>query len=299
MRAETKKHGFSVFKIITAVILGVYIICLIAPFIWGIITTFKEQLDFRYNKFGMPKEWTIDNYTTVYQSFVYEYVNTTNPLLSKTFGFGGMLLNSFLYSFTVAFVGTLTIYVVAYARNVYEFKFLKILDYIVLFAMIVPIVGALPSEILIMKKLGLYESFFGMTVIAKMSFLGMYYFVVGTVIRSVPKAFAEAAEIDGASEAQVLLKIFFPLTASAFLTIFIIKFVESWNDYQTPYIYLKNYPTLALGLYNAKNAGNSGIETVGEKIAASLLVAVPSLVLFSIFSKKFMGAISLGEGIKE
>ncbi len=294
-----KQHrSRSVARIAVFAFLIIYLFALVIPFVWGVITSFKSALDFRDNMFGLPKKWEFSNYVTVFDSLKTEF---TDPQagIRKTFYFEQMLFNSLAYSLISAFVATLTTYIVAYAVNHYDFKFLKIIDVIVLVTMALPIVGSLPSSIQIMKTFGLYQNFFGMTVIAKASFLGTYYFVVGAAIRGIPRAYSEAAEIDGAGELSVLVRVVLPLTASIFFTVFIIKFIDFWNDYQTPYVFLRNFPTAAYGLWAFKNSGNAASARVSLKLAACFIVVTPVLLVFIIFHKRLMNGISLSEGVKE
>lgn len=293
-----KKFKVSISFILLLGFLILYTITLVGPFVWGFFTSFKNTLELRDNLLGIPKHWEIENYKTVFQTFAVKYTNKEEGYV-KTFYFGSMMGNSVAYAFVSALVQTTTIYVMAYATSMYKFKALKAIDVIVLVTMTLPIFGSLPSSIQIMKGLGLTDNFFGMTVVAKMSFLGTYYFVVGAAIKGIPRAYAEAASIDGANEAQIFVKVIFPLTFSMYFTIFIVKFIDFWNDWQTPYIYLRNFPTASYGLWHFKNLSTPESARLPMKLASSFVVVLPVLVVFAIFHKKLMGGISLSEGVKE
>ena len=127
----------------------------------------------------------------------------------------------------------------------------------------------------------------------------MYYLYFGASFRAIPKALTEAAEIDGASNWKVLLKIIVPLSASMFFTIFILRFVALWNDYQTPMIFLKNYPTASYGLWYFKNSSDGAIASTPIKLAASVTVVLPILLVFIVFHKRMMKGVSMSEGVKE
>ena len=83
----------------------------------------------------------------------------------------------------------------------------------------------------------------------KLNFLGIYFLVFYSILKSLPKTFTEAAKIDGAHNFTIMLKIIFPLTITTFATILLLNFIAYWNDYQVPLIYLPSYPTIALGLF--------------------------------------------------
>ena len=281
----------TVAQVLIVAFLVFYIVILLIPLVWGALTSLKESaLELRENMFGLPRTWRFENYSLAFENL---FVETTR---NEPYYLGEMMLYSLMYASVSALVNTLTFYIVAYARTRFDFKFLGIIDVIVLVTMALPIVGNLPSSIMIFKQLNLTDNFFGMTVIAKMNFLGMYYFVICTAIRGIPRAFSEAAEIDGANEMQVMLRVIFPLTVGIFFTIFIVKFIDYWNDWQTPYIFLRNFPTATYGLWMFKD--NTLFE-LPQKLAACILVVLPILVIFFIFHKKLMGGISLSEGVKE
>ena len=132
----------------------------------------------------------------------------------------------------------------------------------------------------------------------KFNFMGMYYLVFCAVIQGLSGEYSEAAELDGASEFAIMVKIIFPLVMPTFFTIFLIRFIESWNDYNYIILYLKSYPTLSYGVYKMSIEKVKGMDHATMRIASSMLVAIPILTLFIIFRKKIMGNVTMG-GVKE
>ena len=91
----------------------------------------------------------------------------------------------------------------------------------------------------------------------------------------------EAARIDGCSELQILMRIVLPLSKSALLVVAIFQFMATWNDFLAPLIFLTEQKdfTLALGLqsFQSQNGGTAW----HQLMAASTLVALPIILLFS------------------
>ena len=108
----------------------------------------------------------------------------------------------------------------------------------------------------------------------------------------------EAAKIDGANNLSILVQIMLPLVFNTFMLIILINFITFWNDYYTPLIYLKSYPTLAYGLQEFWLLTKQDTASSTVKLAACMIVFVPIFVLFIFFSDKLIGNISMG-GIKE
>ena len=272
--------------------LGFYLVCLFTPFVWGFLTSFKSFLYFSdHSLFELPDEWMWSNYTKVLKYLTITYSSTTTKL---TYNLGNMMLNSLWYALASGLSATVCIYVVAYARNMYaQFKIVAVIDVIVLVTMSFPMVGSLPSSIALFKALGLYETFFGMTFIAKFSFLTMYYFIVGAFIKSIPKAFVEAASIDGAGELKTFNQIVFPMIKPGVGALAIFTFINSWNDYFMQLIMLSSTKNLTISLGIAKMQAENSTD-FGLIMAGAAFAAVPIIIVFLIFQKYFTKGITMG-----
>ena len=114
--------------------------------------------------------------------------------------------------------------------------------------MCVPIVGNYPSEVTFLRNTLLYDEIWG-NYIQKMGGAGMYFFVFYAFFKGLPDTYREAAEIDGASDLKIMVRVYFPLAIKIISTVFLIQLVALWNDFSTPYLYLKSHPTLSFGVY--------------------------------------------------
>ena len=125
----------------------------------------------------------------------------------------------------------------------------------------------------------------------------MYFFVFLSIFKGIPNAFAEAAKIDGASHFRVFVLIMLPLVKTTFFTVLLIRFIEFWNDYQTPLIYLPSFPTVARGLFAFNLSTANEIASVPGKLAGAMVMLLPILVVFVLFHKRLMGNLTMG-GLK-
>ena len=88
------------------------------------------------------------------------------------------------------------------------------------------------------------------------------------------------------------------LVKTAFSTIMLIKFIEFWNDYQTPLLYAPSHPTLAYGVwYMSNNREVVGMNNAIMRVTSSMILLIPILIVFILLRKKLMGNITVG-GIK-
>lgn len=293
MKKQKKKNGFSVLLLVLGILLGVYVLSMVGLFYWSFLTSFKDGMrdltDFAKNRgFGFPKVWKTENYADVFQKIRMP----AGP--GKTVGFGAIFGNSLLYAVGCAFFKTLVPCLTAYACARFNFKTSKIVYTVVLITMIVPIVGSLPSELKIAYALGLYNHMWGLWIMAA-NMQGLYFFVMYSAFKAMPSGYSEAAKIDGANNLQILLRIALPLIKNLFLTVLLINFVEYWNNYQAPKVYLPYHPTLGYTLF-AKSSSND-LQEVGQVIALAFIVAIPVLILFLAFQERLMGNLTMG-GLK-
>lgn len=289
-----KREKASVLSIVLFAVLAIYSICLLYPMFWGVITSVKEQYDFLDNVLGLPAKVMIQNFATVFQYF--EAPAKINDV-QIMHNFWQMLLNTILYVGGCAITATLIPCITAYATAKFPQKKMSTIIYTtVILTMMIPIVGSYPSEINMLQKLGIYNTLIGVW-IQRANFLGMYFLVFHAAFKGLSKDYSEAAEIDGAGEFTVMTRIMFPLAKNSIFTVFLVKFVEFWNDYQVPLLYLPSKPTLSYGLYYVSNNSTNMLSTVPMRMAGCIIILIPILVLFIAFNDKLMGNITLG-GVK-
>lgn len=289
-----KKRNISILNVSLFLILTIYTISLIWPLIWAIFTSVKEQYDFLYNPLGLPKQFVFKNFGTVLDKFE---VNAIVDGIQVKQGIGNMLTNSLLYSGGAALMATFIPCITAYVTAKFPKKKMSGLIYVIVLAtMIIPIVGSYPSEITMLQNLGIYDSLLGVW-IQKANFLGVYFLVFHASFKGLAREYSEAAEIDGANEFTIMARIMLPLVRNTFFTVFLIKFVEFWNDYQVPLLYLPSRPTLSFGLYYVSNYTGNTISTVPLRMAGCIIILLPILALFIAFKEKLMGNITMG-GVK-
>ena len=291
-RTGATKTAFSPLTVVLLIVLTLYALTLIGLLFWAVITSFKSQAEFRINILGFPDKW-VWNYGEVFRSF---QVSVMAEDGTRYVSMGGMILNSVIYSFGCAIASTMTPCITAYLCAKFPFRFSKVVYFIVIVTMALPIVGSLPSELLVARTFGIYDRIW-LLWIMKANFLGIYFLVFHAEFKSIPKEYTEAAKIDGAGNFTILFRIMLPLVRNTIFVIMLIKFIEFWNDYQTPLVFLPSYPTLAYGVFTLATTSVNNMSTVPMRMASAVMMLIPILVVFLIFQKKIMSNVSVG-GIK-
>lgn len=296
--AKATKTRFSPLTVVLLVVLIAYALIMIGIFFWAFITASKTYAGdyssfepdlYPDNIIGWPKKFVL-----------FKNIAEINGGFAK-FSLLDMAFNTIAYSVGCALAKVLMTCVVAYLCARYDNWFSKIVYNVVIVTMIVPIVGSQAAEIQMAKELGLYNQIWGMWLM-RSNFLGMYFLVFHSVFKSMPSGYYEAAKIDGANDWQVMVRVAMPLVKFTFLSIFLIIFIEYWNDYLIPNLYLPDYKTLSLALYQQSQGQElkgemTYLQNVPYVMATVLLVTIPVIILFCVFSKRLMGNLSVG-GIK-
>ena len=297
MKKNTKQiKNHMIFNKILMTILIIYTIALLSVILWGMYTSVKSFDEYRNNIAFPPRQnilnWEWENFTVILNNF------TVRPRGSvRSIGVLEQLWNTILFAGVGSLITTVVTCVMAYVVAIYDNKFSKLIYSVVLVTMILPIVGSYPSEIALLRNLGLYDTFIGIW-IQRANFLGIYFLVFYAQFKTLPKDYAEAAYMDGASEFKIMTKIMMPLVANTFGTILLIKFIEGWNDYQTVLLYLPTKPTLIYGLFELSNNTVGELNTVPMRMAGVMMLIIPVIAVFIAFRNRLLDNITAG-GIKE
>lgn len=291
MKNKTKKH-ISILFWLLGITLLIYTISLVIPLIWGMLTSLRSRNDFKLNgAFALPATWEFVNYANVWKFFV---VNVQSGAGTRDVYLPELFLNSVTYSVGLGLLSTLSPCLVAYLCAKFPYKFSRFIYGMVVVLMVIPIVGNMPSLIVVVKTLGIYDTYFGMACM-KFTFANTYFIIFYSTFKGLAEGYAEAARIDGASETTIMFKIMFPLVRPTIMAVFMLKMIAMWNDYMTSMIYYPSHPTAALGLllYNQ----NSRVSSVPEKLAGAVTVITPLLIVYITFKKYLMGNLTMG-GLK-
>ena len=289
---ERKYIKMDAFQIILYVIVSLYCLTMLAVLAFGVINSLKTVDDYEYlNPFGLPHAaeggWQFVNYVKVFSEF------TVTTVGAKEVGLIKMFFNSILYAGLMSLFCVATQVITAYAVAKYNFKGKNIIYSVAIIVMILPIIGSLASEVQIADAFGFRNSVLGVCLM-RCKYTGIYFLVFYATFKSLSWSYAEAAQIDGASHFGTFFHIMLPLIKGTIFAVFILLFIEHWNDYYTPLVFLPEKPTLSYGLFTFQddNAGSTPLQ-----FSACFLASIPILLVFIAFKDKIMGNVTMG-GIK-
>src|SRR5438270_614720 len=144
---------------------------------------------------------------------------------------------------------------------------------------------------IVIKDLGLIDSLFGV-IVPQIAFgLPTTVIILVPFLRAIPKEIEEAAALDGASRLGFFFRMVIPLSLPGVVTVGILAFIQSWNNYVLP-LYILNTPanfTLPLGVQQFSSQYS---QDTAKVLAFTSLAMLPALIFFSLFQKRIVGGLT-------
>lgn len=218
------------------------------------------------------------------------------PAVFTRIPFVRYFLNTVFIALSAATLTVLSSIPAAYALSVLRFRGRDALFLIVVAAMM------LPGQVTVIPLYVMWAQadLIGTPVPLILPFLFMdafSIFLLRQFFVSVPKSYIESARIDGASEFQIIIRVFLPMVKSALAAVFLFAFFYHWNDYFNPLLYLsssQNWYTLSLALASFRSSYNVDWNLT---MAATTIFILPVIVIFALAQRSFVQGISLS-GVK-
>lgn len=184
-----------------------------------------------------------------------------------------------------------------FALSRYSFRAKKYIMIAMVATQLLPFVVLITPVYLFFSELRLLNSFPGIIIVYIAMTLPLGVLLMTGFFNSVPKTLDEAARIDGASTLTVLTRIILPLTWPGIVTVAVTSFIAMWEEFLFAQVFLTsdNVKTVQVGL--AGLFGEYGTDW-GVVMAASVVAAVPTIVLFSLLQRRLVAGAAAG-AVKE
>jgi multiple sugar transport system permease protein len=212
----------------------------------------------------------------------------------KAVHFPRLLLNSFVITGLSVIGGVMTSMMAGYALARLRFPGRRILFYLFVGSMLLPpVVGIIPLFQLF-KDIGWYDTWLPLIVPAWLGGNPLFVFLARQYFLSIPHSIDEAAKVDGAGHFQIFVSVMLPLTRPAWITMSILAFQMSWNDYLNPLIYLYSSEKWPLSVGMASFVSQFAGQTPDWNLfmATNLLYMLPPLAVFFVAQRYFIQGLS-------
>jgi multiple sugar transport system permease protein len=265
-------------------ILSIGAIMFIFPFYYMVVGSLQEEADKSFSGvFPHPDNMTVTNYQEINEA-----IDAPRSLLNSTVFTIGVLLCTVVFGLLAG-----------YALAVMHFRGRTTVLSAVLLVLVVPFqLLQIPLYVLIVRAYGLGDTYLGM--IIPFAINSTAVFIFRQFFLQLPRELFEAAHIDGASELKTMLRVAIPLARPAILNAVLLTFIGPWNEFLWPFLVTKqqDMQPFAVALANyMNNVAGRATNPDGANMAGGVLLAIPPVVLFLIFQKRFTST-NIGSGVK-
>jgi len=268
---RSRKTSRFVGNIIRGAVLWVLSLAMLLPLLWMITAALKSNSAIM----SIPPQW-----------FPKEFHFENFPQGLAAVSFWPRFVNTIFISAMCVVGQVLSCSLVGYSLSRVKFPGRKFWFYVFVSSMMLPAMVGLIPVYRLWTGLGALNTYWPLILPA---FLGspFYTFLIRQFLMGVPKSFDEAAKIDGAGHLRILFQIIMPIIKPALITIVIMQFQASWNEYLSPLIYLIDGEKWTLSLAVASYSTLYAVEW-NKFMATDLVYMLPTLILFFCAQKYFM-----------
>ena len=273
-RYAVMKRGQRIALYATLIVLS---IIFLLPLVWLVTTSLKSQGEvFAYPPVWLPETLRWENYQDAVDRA---------PLWT-------WLRNTTIVAALAVIGNVLTSSLVAYGFARLEFPLKGPLFILLLSTMMLPDVILLVPQFILFRQFGWIDTLLPLVVPPFFGGGAFNIFLVRQFYLTIPRDFDDAARLDGASNWQIWRQIMLPLSAPALTAVAIFSFVNHWNDFMGPLIYLQSEEkkTLALGLRAFISPTDASWNI---SMAASMFLVVPVLAIFFFGQRYFIRGVAM------
>lgn len=273
---STKKNSMVI--IISTIIALLFLL----PIVWMLFTSFKELGESLSSSSLFPKNWTLENYTSIFGS------SSDAPILI-------WLINTAI----VTIVGTVLVVfadvLAAYSLARLNLPGKKFFLSIVVAALTVPGIVTLFPAFFLFREAGFLNTYAPLILPYSAGTMGV--FLIYNFLRGFPRDLEEAAIIDGANMWHILRHVILPTIKPVIATLTVITFLAIYNDFLWPSLVTssEDMKTVTVGLANLIQGSN--FVNPGKMMASTVIATLPALVIFIFANKYFVRSVT-SSGIK-
>jgi raffinose/stachyose/melibiose transport system permease protein len=273
--AERPARRFSLIKPLTWLVVVVIVAITVVPLIFVIEGGFRSTAQINAAPVGLPHPWVWSNYTSVLFSSAFWRFLANSALIAVVatggaVGFGSMA---------------------AFALSRIEFKGREAIFTLFTVGLLFPIgVASLPLYLLL-ERIHLLDNPFGVAVPEAAFSLSITIVILRPFMRAIPAEIEDAAVVDGATRLKFFARILLPLSRPALVTVAILAFVFSWNNYLLAYIVFTSpqHFTLPLGVATFQTQYSQDTARI---FAFTALSMVPALGFFVLAERRIVAGLS-------
>ena len=268
---------------IRVLVLVFFFLLVVLQIYWIVINSFKTSGEILAlnNITFLPKDFTLENYTGLFEQFHY----------------GVLLKNSLLVSVASALVVTVFSMLGGYSLARYKFRGKQTVVLFFLITQMIPGILVIIPLYIIFSKLGMINTHIGLFIYYVTVNLPFCVITMRSFFERIPITLEEAAKVDGCTKMQSLFKIVFPIMFPGIVSVFVFGFIGAWNELIAGSIFISTPEmwTIPVGLKTL--IGKYNVEW-GLLMAGGVMALIPTALMFAVMQKFIVEGMTAG-AVKE
>jgi raffinose/stachyose/melibiose transport system permease protein len=275
--AEIQKGSIPA-KILIYIVMAAFTILALYPLLWLLIQSFKTTQEYlRTSKLALPVRWFAGNYSYAW----------------KLGSFGTLLMNSILYTAVTVVSVVVLGFMAGFAFAKIGSRVTPFLHGLFIIGILLTLQSILVPLFLMVNAVHLYNTRLGVLIPYIGLGLPMSVYLGTEFIRGVPGAVIESARMDGARYLRIFASIIVPMTAPVAMTVGILTFTGTWNEFMLINILTSNdaIKSIPVGINRFSGALASDY---GKQFSAMVIGIIPMLIFYLVFRKQITRGVAAG-----
>lgn len=261
---------------VTYILLAVFLLGAIMPFIGILLTAFKTTPELAAGPFTLPQEWRWQNFVEAWEGA----------------RFGTYFLSSVVVVVPVVLIAAALATMSGYAFGTMKFRGDNALLLLILLGLMMPFEAVIIPLWQLMGSLGLRNTYWAIILPQVALSFSFGTFWMRSHFKGVPQDLIDAAVVDGCSVWGVLWRVLFPLSLPSLLSMVVLVFMWTWNEFFLVLVMVSgDLRTLPVGLALLRGRYASDVPVMA---AGALLVSLPVIIIYLIFQRQFIRGMIAG-----
>lgn len=249
----------------------------IIPLLQVFLNSFRVENEVRSSPIGLPTSVTLQNYADTWQIG----------------GYARAYINSLTVSFITIFLVLVVVGLASYALTKLKFRGREAFIAYFFVAMSLPSFLYIVPDYFMMNRVGLTNSHAGLILLYTAMQIPFNMLLLRTFLAGIPREVEEAGKIDGCNELQALLYITLPIAKPIFLTVALLVFVNTWNEYLWANTFIIDDALKSVSTRFVKFVGEFST-SMARIYTASCIAMGPVIFMYLIFNRRFIEGMTSG-----
>lgn len=265
------------YKVFMWIVLIFILLYTLVPMVWLVISSLKTNTELMGDPFALPAKWQIQNYINAFQ----------------VSGLATLFMNSIIVSLVATVLNIIVAAMASYVVARFEFKGKEAIFNTFTIGILVPINALMVPYFLVVNKLGVYNTRFGLILVYAAVGLPLSISIVRGFMNNIPGELEEAGIVDGCNFFQRFFKIVLPMSKTGLVTAATFEFIYCWNEFIYAMLLTSSQEvrTVQIGIRYFTNQFTTDYVSM---YAAIIISIIPSILGYILFQDQIISGLTAG-----